>query len=529
MAARTWQYLLRRVYSTPRLVPSQTKFSVYKLNSIISPNRTSFDFNSFFKKYKFIRLLRLLQPSVSKYLSLNMNENIANTFFNPPKSVRGMKKLERGAFKQVVKIPAIKVPVQQVSTLNKLMKKSLCKFAKIRPIAELSDDDRDKDEFRLFLLKPDKYTDADSFNERECQLFEKLGIKLPSALIWTDIELSYDNWNASEILRAVIPGEFDSVSGFTQTGHIAHLNLREDVMDYKYLIGEVLLDKISTLKTVVNKTNVIDNTFRNFEMELLAGEKDFFATVRENKCTYQFDFDKVYWNSRLSSEHARLINKLSNGDFVFDVFAGVGPFAIPAAKKDCHVFANDLNPHSFKWLVHNQKLNKVTSHFETFNLDGREFIHSKLKPLLSTQWQELLETNGNGQTDFKFHIIMNLPALAVEFLDSFVLLFDNMTDILAKLDESHLLHIYCYCFYKGDNPDVDIKGNVLRILQQDTDDLKDFEIRFVRNVAPNKDMYCVEFLMPVSVMCEKQVTASSTANTPQSLGTEAKRRRIEEL
>jgi tRNA (guanine37-N1)-methyltransferase len=43
-----------------------------------------------------------------------------------------------------------------------------------------------------------------------------------------------------------------------------------------------------------------------------------------------------------------------------DVFAGVGPFALPAAKKGCNVYANDLNPVSYKWMVENVKLNKVS-------------------------------------------------------------------------------------------------------------------------------------------------------------------------
>jgi len=51
---------------------------------------------------------------------------------------------------------------------------------------------------------------------------------------------------------------------------------------------------------------------------------------------------------------------LARGDVLYDVFAGVGPFAVPAAKKHCQVHANDLNPDSVHWLRHNLDLNKVT-------------------------------------------------------------------------------------------------------------------------------------------------------------------------
>jgi len=61
----------------------------------------------------------------------------------------------------------------------------------------------------------------------------------------------------------------------------------------------VILDKLSVVKTVVNKTQTIDNTFRNFEMEVIAGETNFITVAREHGFSYKLDFSKVYWNPRL--------------------------------------------------------------------------------------------------------------------------------------------------------------------------------------------------------------------------------------
>lgn len=51
-----------------------------------------------------------------------------------------------------------------------------------------------------------------------------------------------------------------------------------------------------------------------------------------------------------------------------DVFAGVGPFALPAAKKGAIVYANDLNPSSHEWMKENIRANKVSSFFSIGNV-----------------------------------------------------------------------------------------------------------------------------------------------------------------
>ena len=113
-------------------------------------------------------------------------------------------------------------------------------------------------------------------------------------------------------------------------------------------------------------------------MELLAGEPNYIVEQLESGCKFKFDFSKVYWNSRLSTEHERIIGKFNPGDVVGDVFGGVGPFAIPASKKNVIVLANDLNPESYKYLQENIKINKVEPFIKPFNLDGREFIRKHL-------------------------------------------------------------------------------------------------------------------------------------------------------
>jgi tRNA (guanine37-N1)-methyltransferase len=80
----------------------------------------------------------------------------------------------------------------------------------------------------------------------------------------------------------------------------------------------------------------------------------------ESGCRFTFDFTQVYWNSRLHTEHDRLVQLFHPDDVIADVFAGVGPFTIPAAKRGCAIFANDLNPSSVKYLLKNVEDNGVS-------------------------------------------------------------------------------------------------------------------------------------------------------------------------
>lgn len=166
-----------------------------------------------------------------------------------------------------------------------------------------------------------------------------------------------------EIMKAILPEESqDEIPvGFSIVGHVAHLNLREQYLPYKHLIAQVLMDKNPTVKTVINKTDDVGTSseYRTFGYEVLAGKDDMNVEVSEENCIFRFDYSKVYWNSRLNTEHRRLVAMFSPGEIVCDVMAGVGPFAVPAGKKGVFVWANDLNPDSYASLKDAVTRNKV--------------------------------------------------------------------------------------------------------------------------------------------------------------------------
>lgn len=242
-------------------------------------------------------------------------------------------------------------------------------------------------------------------------------------------------------------------------------------------------------------------------MEVLAGEEDFVATVRENGCTFTFDFSAVYWNSRLITEHSRIVESLKKEDVVLDMFAGVGPFAVAAAKnKGCTVHANDLNPHSFKYLKENAKTNHVSGRVMTYNLDGRDFLTDITKSLVGEAFPSGVK-NGSSPVCPYSTVIMNLPASAVEFLDAFRGLFCCVSEEFRSSVILPLIH--CYCFVKSDSyiktgSEQEYTGAALLQVCRHLgvsllDGQEDCHVKVVRDVSPRKAMVRVSFRLPPEV------------------------------
>eukprot|EP00435_Cladocopium_sp_Y103_P031150 s482_g7.t2 len=249
------------------------------------------------------------------------------------------------------------------------------------------------------------------------------------------VTLSYEHFTAEEVLRKLLPKGMEIPSSFEQAGHIAHLNLRDSQLPYKHLIGQVILDKNKSVKTVVNKTGKIETEFRTFPMEHLAGEESTVVRLKEHQCLFEFEYQDVYWNSRLQEEHGRLIEALflqpsrvaaETAPVVADCTCGVGPFSIPSVKLSNSLVshANDLNPASIQWLRKSVEINKlpqvmevddVPPHGEDFHPPGVGSLLVIHKPRDAREFIPELFNKRHPVT----HAIFNLPAAGVELLDCF--------------------------------------------------------------------------------------------------------------
>lgn len=438
--------------------------------------------------------------------------------FGPPVN-RNMVELDRSFFKKDVPLMAAYFPKPQY--LGQFVKECQQDILYVQAIKHIIPMENSK-----AVLLRDEVKELQDLAPKTQEKIAEFGIVLKPHTL----HLDYSFWKGDEILKSILPENLlsDIPSGFSQAGHLAHLNLREEYKPYGKLIGQIILDKNPLVLTVVDKADTIANKFRTFPLELLAGEPNYVVEQLESGCKFKFDFSKVYWNSRLSTEHERIISKFKPGETVGDVFGGVGPFAIPASKKEVIVLANDLNPESYKYLQENIKINKVEPFIQPYNLDGREFIIQA--PKLLQEWaqkgpleKKIVKRVSLGdkkyekqttitKTDvpkFYHHFVMNLPDSALTFLDAFIGLYANVPEIKQEPGfKLPFIHVHCFeKFEKSEDPSMEeLHDRVYERICKLIDfrlNKENMEFHEVRMVSPTKPMFCVSFQLPEEVAFKK--------------------------
>ena len=396
----------------------------------------------------------------------------------------------------------------------------------------------------------------------------------------------YSLLTVDQVLRKLLPStntsnancsQIEEVpSSFEIAGHIAHVNLRSESLPYKYLIGKAIIDKNPRIKVIVNKVGNIENEFRTFPMEIIAGEeldtnllneicngntKDIGkftidsnaapgmkiqmkvgkehrslmeVQLKEHGCRFKLDFASVYWNSRLQGEHGRLVQyivqcaeaKQTNAKrdvekscIVADAMSGVGPFAIPLTS------SNSPHFHKTPIICHANDLNPVSYEYLQMNAKMNRCFADRLESYNLDARQFIHKMNRDGvKVD---HFIMNLPQLAPEFLDAFR---------GWKFCETHvrpMVHVHCFDEKARTSEDTTrIKRNTLQRCERalgchgclvENTQGDEVEVRVIRDVGPRKNMLCVSFRLPKQVeSVEKLVLDNRSTNDtkrPRDSGT----------
>ncbi|TFK77438.1 hypothetical protein BDN72DRAFT_867141 [Pluteus cervinus] len=441
-------------------------------------------------------------------------EHYAGLDITPPAYSGSREVLDKDVFRKSIDVLAIRSPPGKVGKILKseITRKSILDLPRVRTVVS---NPRDPDGDRLVLLRASSEADLApsvlDYLKVEAHGFENFALTL-----------DYDYWTADDILRSFFPPELreGSPSGFAIIGHVAHLNINAEYLPYKHVIGQIILDKNKRIRTVVNKLDTIDHQFRFFKMELIAGEPDYIVEHHESNCRFTFDFTQVYWNSRLHTEHDRLIQIFQPHDVVADVFAGVGPFAVPAGVKGCGVLANDLNPNCARYLKQNVQDNRVSTGVRVYCEDGRDFIRRAVTRCFDEPFLPYTGSRMSRTQEIKVqrrqekappaevvleprrrisHFVMNLPDSGITFLDAFR---GILADDVRKLEDVYdiMPMVHCHCFTRElerERAEADILQRVSETLGHPVGD--DVSLHLVRSVAPGKEMYCISFRLPREV------------------------------
>ena len=214
----------------------------------------------------------------------------------------------------------------------------------------------------------------------------------------------------SEVEAEELYGAFD------QIGNIIILRIPDSLLHKRKTIGQVLLDKVKTARSVYAQSSPVEGDFRIRKLELLAGEDKTETEYKEHGCRFKVDVEKTFFSPRLSTERDRIAELIKEGETIINMFGGVGMFSIVAAKKKkCHVYNIDINPDAARLCSENILLNKLKGTVESIEGDAAKVIEERL-----------LEVGDR--------VLMLLPERSDEFLDS----------AIKAAKKKAIIHYYCH-------------------------------------------------------------------------------------
>ena len=197
--------------------------------------------------------------------------------------------LDRDSFKQNIDLLALRIPAKQCSNYLNKFKDFLFERPRFKRIYESPDGNS---AYRLLLLTESIKTEEELVQRLPKDLIDFHNEQVNDAREANDerpveeggkieehqglqsvhihqITLGYEHFGADEVLNRLLGGLVEEVpTAFEQAGHIAHMNLRDEALPYKKIVGQVIIDKNPSIKTVVNKIGNIETEFRTFPLEV---------------------------------------------------------------------------------------------------------------------------------------------------------------------------------------------------------------------------------------------------------------------
>jgi len=157
--------------------------------------------------------------------------------------------------------------------------------------------------------------------------------------------------------------------GYEVIGDIAVITIPEEILAYTADIAAAVIKDRKSIRTVLRKITKREGDHRVASYEPVIGSGT--RTIhRESGFVYQVDLSTSFFTTRLAGERHRITSLIQPGETILVPFAGVGPFAIPAAAQGARIIAIEMNPYACYLLKNNAKLNRVESKFAIIRGDA---------------------------------------------------------------------------------------------------------------------------------------------------------------
>jgi tRNA (guanine37-N1)-methyltransferase len=226
-----------------------------------------------------------------------------------------------------------------------------------------------------------------------------------------DLEAAIVERDATERDRPLTPAEILGYEpSLERLGDIVIVD--EDDDERAREIAESVMASDVPCETVLNRASPVEGELRVRRWDVLAGT-DTETVHREYGHEFLLDVAEVYFSPRLATERHRVIDQAEPGESVVDMFAGVGPYAVPLASRGADVVACDLNERAVEYLRENAVRNGVEDRVTAIAGDVRDLVGG------ADGGADGGAVDYAGTAD---RLVMNLPHSADAFLDTAVAL-----------------------------------------------------------------------------------------------------------
>jgi tRNA wybutosine-synthesizing protein 2 len=131
------------------------------------------------------------------------------------------------------------------------------------------------------------------------------------------------------------------------------------------------LEKHHGVRVVLEDLGVEGET-RVPETRHVAGERDTETVHRENGFEFALDPSRVMFSVGNAEERVRMREVVKKDETVFDMFAGIGYFAVPAAVGGASVVAAEIRETAYEYLIENARRNGVADRLDARHADCRD-------------------------------------------------------------------------------------------------------------------------------------------------------------